>query len=789
MSAYTRGKALEESVSQGMEPPESPTKQQEKRLEKALHMLTHLDKTTSLRGNIQFHLTLDNLIQVAMSHGLSQDQLTTLITVIGSQNPKLTQVIRCKLVKCLIPSYKVPQAAVVKVFHIIAANVLANPTNLHSLLLRWVLLVFDHLDGYDRLHRLYGLVFSFIDSVRLLPHACQLLFLLTRREDVVLFRVQKLLDLIRLQGPEPCIMGLLMIYKVYCPHLVTIRLNYGNKVFFKNHDSTWRATIEAVVGQARAGEHWEEKDEDVRTAEKRRERVQRRRGAKRQKLIVPDVHAAMQEVEEEEDLPDEHTHTTSARVPYVQIDTFTSFLENLDKIEYPSQVSAVLQDSQLQLLMMCDPDPVAMARLSLWIQHLFAFGFKKTDEESKQNEELLKMLLHFAQNVQGLPVLEAFLCNYLPTWDGRRYAPVILCLISCLKPSTGGWDELYFDILQPVLRLYYSSDVYLKVGLVSSLTKLLHNWATLFSQSEKSATTASAAISKSKPSSSKGEGQAEASKSVLSEDSAREADRSSVREADQSSVRDLIIYLIKCLDTALVLGLRMEGDHLLLQRAALEFVEKISELYSKFSLPLICFPTRLFYRLLLSDCPATLALVCSCVNMFRSSITTLREAGQRSAGQSMQYMLFDTVSSFPTHGDDVGQSPGSVSHKLGLDAFNSVLLDVMGILWQGRMFSQRKRLHSSMCMDYRLPKHIEPTLHSKALTVFQGPAFLGLAYKFLSEAQGTESKVHPTQIEKFKEIYLQFLDREGFPQFKELVDMNLKSRKPAEQGFEDSVRP
>ena len=54
---------------------------------------------------------------------------------------------------------------------------------------------------------------------------------------------------------------------------------------------------------------------------------------KRQKLFVPDVHAAMQELEEEADVSENFDPSSQSRVPYVQIDTFTSFLENFHKIE------------------------------------------------------------------------------------------------------------------------------------------------------------------------------------------------------------------------------------------------------------------------------------------------------------------------------------------------------------------------------------------------------------------------------------------------------------------------
>lgn len=46
------------------------------------------------------------------------------------------------------------------------ASVMNCPST-QSLLLRWILLVFDHIDGYDQLHKFYNVVFCFINSQRL----------------------------------------------------------------------------------------------------------------------------------------------------------------------------------------------------------------------------------------------------------------------------------------------------------------------------------------------------------------------------------------------------------------------------------------------------------------------------------------------------------------------------------------------------------------------------------------------------------------------------------------------
>ncbi|XP_035828647.1 centromere protein I-like [Aplysia californica] len=230
---------------------ESPGKRKHRILEEAVLFFKNLKKEDNLRGNVKLQLSLENIIKHSMSHGLSSEHINDLMKVIINPHHKLSQGIRTKLVKCLIPCRKVPQTAAVLAVLAISSKIFSSPgpSNLHSILLRWLLLIFDHLEGFDQLHNLYNIIFTFVNSYLLLPHACHLLFLLTRKHDVKLYKVHQLLELSRKLGPEPCIMGLLFIYKVYCPHLVTMRLDYSNKVFFKAHDSTWRSTIMDVVSQ------------------------------------------------------------------------------------------------------------------------------------------------------------------------------------------------------------------------------------------------------------------------------------------------------------------------------------------------------------------------------------------------------------------------------------------------------------------------------------------------------------------------------------------------------------
>ncbi|CAG5131838.1 unnamed protein product [Candidula unifasciata] len=742
-----------DSISNVAHQPDSVA-QHNRNLENALNFFSHLDPTTSLRGNVKLHLAVDEITRHSMGVGLNPRQITTLVNVILDSSSKLSQAIRTKFIKCLIPSSKVPQEAVVQVLAHISSRIFTSPgpSNLHSWLLRWVLLVFDHIDGYDQLHKLYSVVFCFLNSHRLLPHACHLLFLLTTKRDIRLFRVHKLLEIIKSVGPEPYIMGLLMIYKVYSPHLVSMKLEFNHKVFFKAHDATWRSTIETIVKQREVTDDVDTRCK-VSEIQNRREKARIQPRSKRQKLMIPESHTAAHEIEDKSGETSESLIDATNTIPYTQIESFTGFLEAIDKVEFPSQVAACLGDTRLQLLLTCNPDPLLMARLCFWIQHIFVFGFKRTEKGCvERNEKLLHMLFTFSKNVQGLPVLFGFLESWLPTWDGQSYAPLIFSLISCLRPSS--YNELHSSILEPLQRIFFSSDVYSKTMCIAALTKLIEN-LTRDERLKPACIPAKAVAAEGSLSQTQGLSGGDAG-----DMNRQESGQATASECDEN-VADMVCRLINFLDVVIVTGMRAEDDHYLLQASSLDLLQLISEMCLKYNVPLVCLPMRLIHRLLLSDCCATLARLCGIINTFREAFVLLKSSS-RKHGVSL---ACTTTCDFP-----------SKSVNNSTEKFNALLLDVLGMLWQGRLFSDRKDKYESI-FRVQLPSCLEGKLNDSALTVYRGPAFLGLAYTFLKETQREGKQVHPLQIEDFKETYLLFLQRENFPEFMQLVNTNIKRRK------------
>ena len=151
-------------------------------------------------------------------------------------------------------------------------------------------------------------------------------------------------------------------------------------------------------------------------------------------------------------------------------------------------------------------------------------------------------------------------------------AALIFSLISCVKPSN--YDELHSNILNPLNRLFFISDVYFKCLCLNALTKLLHN---------------------------------------QSLQNGRSLDSSQGPPGHE--FQEIVFNLVNFVDRVAVVGLRAEDDHYLLQHATLDFLHTACQIYLKYRPALVYLPMQLIYRLMLSDSPATLARVCGIICM------------------------------------------------------------------------------------------------------------------------------------------------------------------------------
>ncbi|KAL8624506.1 hypothetical protein ACOMHN_053049 [Nucella lapillus] len=392
------------------------------------------------RGNIGLQLSLETIKTAAEESGLDPGVITSLVDAAASGC--FSQNVSRQLIRCLIPKTKVPQEAVMKAISWMSTNKPA--VAIQTMLIRWILVVYDYIDTYDKLHCLYGILFLFLDSQVMLPHVCHLLYLLTRKEDVKLFRVRKLLSLIQGRaGAQSCLFGLLTIYKLYYPNLVSFALPASNKTFFGSYDRKWKSEVrektEKWAAEAASADKaatltqsFGASSSSQLSASRSRQLAGRRPPRKKRRLDIPVSHAASADTERPEKVEAYSLSVDAKRVPFVRIDSFINLLQHADKIEFPSQIVACLKDPLLQHLMAYAADRVVTARFSFWLQHALTEEFlNHTPQSTEENENLLRLLVNLTDFLQeGIPVVDNFLAAFLHTWNGADYAPLIFRLLT-----------------------------------------------------------------------------------------------------------------------------------------------------------------------------------------------------------------------------------------------------------------------------------------------------------------------------------------------------------------------
>jgi len=93
-----------------------------------------------------------------------------------------------KLLKCLVPRERVQEESIIQLLGAFGSFSLG----LRAAVLQWIVVVYDLLASTTVLHSLYGVLFHYLDFETLRPLLCNLLYRLTRREDVRPFRLRKL---------------------------------------------------------------------------------------------------------------------------------------------------------------------------------------------------------------------------------------------------------------------------------------------------------------------------------------------------------------------------------------------------------------------------------------------------------------------------------------------------------------------------------------------------------------------------------------------------------------------
>lgn len=684
---------------------------QRKRLDEAVKYFTEGRESIKIRGNTQLQLHLDSLESISSTKGLTPEHIIDLVDVIGSC--KHTESICSKLIKFLTPATVVPEKAVVNTVSYMCTN--KPSTNIQCLLLRWILVVYDYIETKDDLHKLYGLIFYFLDNQTMMPYVCHLLFLLTRKEDVRLFRVRKLLNLQNRVGAQPYLIGLLSIYKLYYPNLVSMVLPKNKKLFFPSKDGKWKITIERVQQNR---DNQTTLDSTMASERLHLADSSQHRGAPRSKRLktdpVPIVHsnASSSTGRPGKDVIEAMLYQNK---PFVQISDLKTLMERPDYIEPPSQIGSVLRSDILQHFMSYSFDAVSVTRFSYWVQAvLYEEILDRTvaAEDTERINGLLNRIVNFSKFLQeGIPAVDQFLASFLHRWNGDDFRLCIFRLITYHRFCS--FQRLHDNILEPLRKLFFCSSVFVKCQVILCLTSLLHNIAAFEWPRE-----------------------LERRKTVVTDDQASSA-LSSLFQEDTEDFNPVatILELVKYINNMCVLGQQIENSHNLLIHSNLTFVELVASLFSQYSIPVVPFPSKeIFFRPFFHENAMGPARVCSILNMYK-------EALEKQKKQKIG-VEFDELA-----------RKSSTIHKC-----NDLILDVSDALLRNRAFT---RSSGDSFFNFN-PLTYSSTIKVKedVFAIYLHQAFIGYAVKFLKETQPEENIGHPKGIKGDKDIYYEFLERE-----------------------------
>uniref|UniRef100_A0A669Q7V2 Centromere protein I n=1 Tax=Phasianus colchicus TaxID=9054 RepID=A0A669Q7V2_PHACC len=533
-------------------------------LEQALSYFEKIQDRVSLKKSEVLQKHLSTLESIALKRGLPPEGFDVLLDVALSG-----KLVNTRLLKSLIPASAIPESSVVSSVSWFCVSKCSS--NIQLLFLRWLITMFDFIDQKEQVHALYGIFFFFLNDEKLCPYICHVLYLLTRKENG---ESPHLCEMKYHFGMQPHLQALLSLYKLFCPELVSITLPQKMKAYFKNADGPWKAAISAVRQRNQANSTVPQ-PLLLGTAQ-----PHSRKRKWNTQLIVPASSANAQNLVVGGKMSRVDSFSANRSFPVEQLRTFPQLLQNIHRLEFPSQMGSVLTNPLLLHYMNCSKDESAYLRLYYWMGQTLQEECTWCVVDNNQHEEEFKGFLETAYKAEcflqeGFPSCEEFLYRSLPLWDGVSCRSQILQLISWIPLST--FSEMKSQLCDPLAQLFFTSSLYFKCSVLESLKELLQNWLNWH---------------------------------VVQLDSESDSQLSSLNTTLSglvSGVAELINFVGR-ISTA---ALHLEKSHTFLLHFILDFYETVCDIYLKYKLPLLIMPPAgVFYPALLSMDSVNLNQLC-----------------------------------------------------------------------------------------------------------------------------------------------------------------------------------
>ncbi|KAL1923506.1 uncharacterized protein VTP21DRAFT_8486 [Calcarisporiella thermophila] len=677
--------------------------------------LQFIAENSTLRGGKAAITARIALLQEQVQwHGVDEEQVYGILDIILSG--KLDEPSAKKLTKLLLPRYQVSSDCAVRIIGAIKSG--AN-LNVLAILLRWLILVYDYLDTRGYIQNLYGVLFHYLEYETLRPNLCHLLYFLTKREHVKPFRIRKLLDLQNRVGQEPHLVGLLSVYKDYAPNLVMTAIPPVRSVIFKCPDINWQQNIIKV--QAR----WNSSLPTDKTFS--RQPIEKRSVTKRRKL-------------DRVELPPIRTTTYSMKsVGIEEISSFKDLVKNIDKLELPNQLAAVLDNRLLQHLVICNPERSTVARISNWLGQCLmdiCFWNDSTVANRKRLNDLLEKVIQLTDFTKELlPIFEAFLSSYISSWNGLDYQDKIFRLLAHLRPMSS--EDMHNRFLDPLCKLFCVSAVDWKAKLILCYANILQRWTRRELQVS-----------------------ADPNDSYISEQTSVGLFNRLSQNVDlNEAVRGLIRHVHKMC----VFALEIEHDDIRMQHSVLTFYEHLSTTVER-DFPMLELPTAsIISRCFFSTSGMAVSRICGILERYK----TMFEQSENSKHQDI-FIKRVRASYLP---QDVTR-------------FNGYITDICNALWMSVAFKTPEAFQMTEGLIRELRRMCENRGEnmSQIFSLTYSPAFISLSQRFVRHLEDMhtlpipeEERCHapmseetaqssslPIKYTEYRETYLDHLDDIGF---------------------------
>ncbi|XP_052215078.1 centromere protein I-like isoform X1 [Dreissena polymorpha] len=621
------------------------------------------------KGNEELTSALELIELTAQNTGLSPEHIDRLIDV-AAKGIQVETVCK-RLIKALVPASVVPGSAAVKCISWLCTR---KPSiNIQCLLLRWILVVYDCIDKKDGLHSLYGVIFHFLHYRILMPYVCHLLYLLTRKEDVRLYRVRYLLQFQKDMGTQPFLTGLLSVYRHYYPNLVHVVNTRSYKSFFPTYDRKWKEEVRQIQEKT---PHQNVDSDWQKTLEERLQpgtsTVDLVPSRKRRKIDpIPIINSLATRSNYSRD---QQGHILGVKtIPFILVRCFQDILDNIESLEFPSQIGAVLRSQALKHMMSYTRDATAATRFEFWISETLHEEIMqpKTEKNKERVTTLLSLLREFEDFIQeGIPTVDLVLSDYLQHWNGLDYSTHILKLLARFRLHR--FEEQNLAVLEPLRRLFFCSSVYFKCKVVVCLTEMLRNQAAR----------------------------------GWTENTSRQRLSSMVhmfhQEEEVYSKQEALTKYIQYVCKMLLAGCVETKFHPLYETCVLDFLELVSSLHVKFNLPFVVFvETRLFERLMISRNANTVARLCEVICRYKESFSSIKS--KKLMGPEELPMIRNC---------------------------NQIIRDMCNCVWRLKAYTTDDKLSVFYCNPADIDSKLEDKEMAESLSVVRHPALLPFTVKY-----------------------------------------------------------